>query len=415
VSSAARRFIIRSFEVVRSTWMVIGTTLLLLVLLEGGIRVRRAMSERPPAAAQVFVEGNPNAEAWVADWRRDFDATRKLAWRPYVYFRRAPASSPEIVIDSSGHRVTPQPSEPMTPVARVRLYGGSTMWGEPLRANHTIPAEVARRMQPLAGAGARIDVTNVGETGYVFTQEVLQLILDLRAGLRPDVVMFYDGINDVAATVQRGMAGDPQNEFRRVAEFNFGRSLESSGSETTMQRDRRALGVLGGQLFGRLAIVQWARAQKSVPPRTYVSADSATESMVHVYVETARMVELLAAKYGFIPVYVWQPNIHGTEKKLNAHEKQLRDLIEADDFHKRVQDIHRLVPPLLDSAMRSVAPGRFINAAGMFRNDAQAVFIDRIGHNTEASIPVIVDSFWPALAQAASQALAKRTGAAGQK
>ena len=47
--------------------------------------------------------------------------------------------------------------------------------------------------------------------------EVLQLMLDLRTGERPDVVMFYDGINDVASAVQRGVAGDPQNESRRVA------------------------------------------------------------------------------------------------------------------------------------------------------------------------------------------------------
>ena len=40
---------------------------------------------------------------------------------------------------------------------------------------------------------------------------------------RPDVVVFYDGINDVMATVQNGRAGLPQNEANREEDFRSGR------------------------------------------------------------------------------------------------------------------------------------------------------------------------------------------------
>lgn len=380
--------------------------MLLVVLLEIAMRVRRSRSE--PAPPTSFMAGDPRNEPWSADYKHEFEAARILNWRSYVYFRRAPITGREVSVDSLGHRVTPQPQQPATPIARVRMYGGSTMWGEPLRAAHTIPAEVARRLQPLAGQGARIDVTNVGETGYVFTQEVLQLMLDLRRGERPDVVVFYDGINDVASAVQRGVAGDPQNEVKRVAEFNLGRQLETSGPESPLRRDARIAATLTKLAFGRLAIVQWAQARNARPAPTYVNADSLTSSMLRVYEQNARLVEFMGQQYGFTPVYVWQPTLHVTEKQLNPYEKQLRTAIEADSFQVRVQQMHQRLPKLLDSTMRIIAPNRFVDASGLFKGDSTAVFVDRTGHNTEAAIPHIVDSFWPLVSLETSKVIAAR-------
>jgi len=391
---------------------MVGVTLLLVGLLEVAIRVRRAWAERAPAGPPTYVVGDPRKESWNAEYKREFEAARRLNWRSYVYFRRAPIEGKEISVDSMGYRVTPQPTEPAVPVARVRLFGGSTMWGEPLRAAHTIPAEVARRLQPLAGAGARIDVTNAGEIGYVFTQEVLQLLLDLRAGIRPDLVVFYDGINDVAAAVQRGVAGEPQNEFKRDAEFRLGRQLEAAGSESPLQRDVRTAGTLARLLFARMAIVQWAQARNAGAPRVYVGADSLVASLVRVYEQNARLVEYLAAQYGFVPVYVWQPTLHVSEKQLNPYEQQLRTAIESDSFQVRVQQVHQRVPRLLDSVMRNIAPGRFVDASGSFKGDTQPVFVDRTGHNTENAIPTIVDTFWGVLSRETAHMLLTRSAQA---
>lgn len=357
MSSVARRSIAGTFSFIRSAWAVAGITLLLVVLLEIAMRVRRSRSESAPPTS--FMAGDPRNEPWSADYKREFEAARTLNWQSYVYFRRAPIGGREVAVDSLGHRITPQPQQPTAPVARVRMYGGSTMWGEPLRAEHTIPAEVARRLQPLAGQGARIDVTNVGETGYVFTQEVLQLMLDLRRGERPDVVVFYDGINDVASAVQRGVAGDPQNEVKRVAEFNLGRQLETSGPESPLRRDARIAATLTKLAFGRLAIVQWAQARNARPAPIYVSADSLTA-------------------------------------------------IEADSFQVRVQQMHQRLPKLLDSTMRTIAPNRFVDASGLFKGDSTSVFVDRTGHNTEAAIPHIVDSFWPLVSLETSKVVSGR-------
>jgi lysophospholipase L1-like esterase len=414
MSLSARRIFTKGIEAIHVGWIIVGITLLTLLLLEVGVRVRQYAAVRRSAGPVTFAAGDPHAESWFADFQREFEATRVLRWRPYVYYRRAPSPPGRyITIDSLGHRRTPQPTQPATPVARVFLYGGSTMWGEPQREDRTIAAEIARRLQPLAGNGARIEVTNLAETGYVFTQELIQLQLDLRAGLRPDVVVFYDGVNDVPAAVQTGVPGEPQNEQTRAADFALGRAL-TRATYGDAGEDARALSVLGGLAFKRLALVQWAQARKPMRVRPFIAADSAARGIAHVYGENALLVEMLAARYGFTPVYVWQPNFHSTEKRLNAHEQTLMGRVEREPFHNRIREIHRRVPVLLDSVMHGVAPDRFVDAASLFKNDPQPVFVDVVGHTTESAIPAIVDSFWPTLEQATRQALERGRARAKQ-
>ena len=110
-----------------------------------------------------------------------------------------------------------------------------------------------------------------------------------------------------------------------------------------------------------------------------------------------RIVEGLSTVYGFTPLYVWQPTIHATRKKLTSSEDRLMSGIRKDPFQRRLQEVHLAVPALLDSSMTALAPGRFVDDAWLFTGDPQPVFVDRIGHNTESSIPQIVDSFWPLL------------------
>jgi hypothetical protein len=302
--------------------------------------------------------------------------------------------------------MTPQPTTPAIPAAKVFFFGGSTMWGVGQRDDHTIPAEAARRLQTLAGPGARIEVTNYGETGYIETQGMLELMLALRAGARPDVVVFYDGINDVGTAVQFGRAGIPQNENKRAAEFAMGRALDRS-HEVALRDDLRALGILSGQAFRRLAFVNAILSTKKAPEPTFIAADSAARDLARVYVENARVIEGMSKEYGFIPIYIWQPTIQSSQKKLTPFEEGILATNNRDPFTKRLTEVHRAVPPLLEAPMQAVAPGRFINAHTLFRDDTMAVYIDRIGHTTETAVPRILDSFWPQLQAAVESRLAR--------
>jgi hypothetical protein len=408
MNNSIRRIVVGSFEALRTAWLVLGVTIALFLVLEIGMRIVQKPGADDDAPPRVMLAGDPRQEPWYGEFNRDYNATRGQRWRPYLYFGRNPSYSGRYIsIDSAGRRVTPQPTTPATPVARVWFFGGSTMWGTSQRGEHTIAAEAATRLQTLAGPGKRVEVVNFGETGYVNTQELMQLMLELRAGRVPDVAVFYDGLNDVASTVQYGAPGIPQNEAKRASEFAMGRALDRSSYGQGTRRDLGRLALLTGQAFQQLAITNWVKGLKPAPQTTYPSADSAARGTVEMYAGNVRLIEALAARYGFTPIYVWQPNLHTSEKRLDPYEERLRRQIAASAFHRRIQEVHRVIPPMVDSAMATIVPrDRFVQDAALFRGDTLPVYTDWLGHNTEISVPRIVDTFWPALSAATQKAIA---------
>ena len=342
-----REIVIRGWQVLRTCWLIIGVSLLFLLIAEGCVRVVRQITgadDTRPAVPEPYA-----ASDWYPNFIQDYDAAVPQRWLSYLEFGHRPSFHGRYFnTNSLGHRVTPQPTLPEVPSARVFFFGGSTMFGTAQRDDHTIPAESSHRLQALVGPGARIEVTNFGETGYVFTQDVIDLVLQLRAGARPDVVVFYDGINDVFATVQAGVAGVPQNEAKRVAEFEMGRALDRTGFIRGTRRDLHAIALLAVAAFKQLALVSWLQShvpKLAAPP--LLPADSAARSTVRIYAEEARMVEALSQAYGFTAIYVWQPSIHGTQKKLTPYEERVMVAIREDRFHSRLQEVHRIIPAIL--------------------------------------------------------------------
>lgn len=127
------------------------------------------------------------------DWaRRHFVEFKALAtdYRSYYAWRRKPFEGETITVDASGKRVTP--IEPTGPASlHVAFFGGSTMWGTGARDHETIPAFVARQDDA-------IRAQNFAESGWKAHQSLNALVESVAAGERHDVVLFYDGVNEVA-------------------------------------------------------------------------------------------------------------------------------------------------------------------------------------------------------------------------
>jgi hypothetical protein len=405
MSQYLRRFAVGAWSALRATWMIVGVIVAICILGESCYRasgwVRRTARSTPAASAAR----DPQADsAWYPELMRESSASAEMGWKSFVQFRHlAPFHGQYVNIDTGLRRVTPQAPATSPSVTRVFFFGGSTMWGSFQRDDHTIAAEAARRLQAGAKPGTQVEVTNFGEVGWVSTQELLELMLQLRAGNRPDVVVFYDGINDVASTIQNGVAGIPQNENKRVAEFSMGRALDRGGHGAGLGVDLHALGLLAGAGLRQSEIVQSLQRYARPQGRHMLPADSAARALTRVYVENVRLVESLAKTYGFIPIFVWQPSLHGTSKPLAPNEAHLMRAISANNYQHRLKDVHLAVPPLLSSSMTPILADRFVDASDVFRGEPAPRFIDEIGHNTEAAIPRIVDAFWPALQSAVAQ------------
>lgn len=156
-------------------------------------------------------------EGWYREYGREFRVSTQMQWHPYVLWRRRPFTGRYINVDAAGRRRTWNREAPGDRPTEIVAFGGSTLWGNGARDENTIPSYVSRLLDE---SGHRTRVTNYGELGFVSTQNLVSLMLELQAGRVPGVVFCYDGVNDVVATLQSREAGLPQLSNRLSSTMN---------------------------------------------------------------------------------------------------------------------------------------------------------------------------------------------------
>jgi hypothetical protein len=141
----------------------------------------------------------PSQQAAYAKWKNE-DLDRMLTWtwspgwiyEPWLGFREKPRRSEFVNVSQDGVRATAGGARSLADYApgSVFLFGGSTLFGYGVADGETI----ASHLQALLGAEAR--VFNFGRAFYYSEQENMLLESLLRAGLRPEVAVFVDGLNE---------------------------------------------------------------------------------------------------------------------------------------------------------------------------------------------------------------------------
>jgi hypothetical protein len=150
--------------------------------------------------------------AWLRTHWLENDRT-KTVYRSYVGWRGVPSNGETINIEGHyGQRRTVGPGE--SNQVKVYFFGGSAMWGSGVDDARTIPSYFAA----ITGAHAE----NFGERAWVAHQNLMLLVQLLQAGHRPDVVVFYDGVNDVRQKCTIGTAVDAHGRERQF-QANLGR------------------------------------------------------------------------------------------------------------------------------------------------------------------------------------------------
>lgn len=182
--------------------------------------------------------------------------------------------------------LTTAPGEPF----EVWFFGGSTMFGfDAQRDDHTIPSEVVRLAE---AEGRPIVARNYGAQGLTNYQETQILAQLLSSGRRADLIVFYDGINDIALQLQnalahRDVAGEPgqlQSDIVRSAMTEAGISPSDAPPAPLIE--------------GHDPV-----------PAGQVPLDQLVANVVDVYGQGVELARTLAGANGIPVLHFWQPDL----------------------------------------------------------------------------------------------------------
>ncbi len=286
VKGALRR--LAGLVCVLCTALVLGVVALGLVELAA-----RGLSSKPtsgPRATADALRDQPQAEQMLAEIYSGQIQTR---FAPYVHYRLGPHPGPHISINAQGLRAVPG-TRTSTHGPTVWMFGGSTLWGMGARDSATIPAHLARAL------GSDVRVISFAQVGYNSTQGVLTLLLELQRGPAPDVVVFYDGVNEVLPALKLGQVGVSLDVPRRAQEFNITRPGELGRLWTA---------ALSGAAR-ESKVVRWVLGPMAKAPAAKIDDVPLMASrVVDAYAANVRAVQGMARQFGFRSLFFWQPTV----------------------------------------------------------------------------------------------------------
>jgi lysophospholipase L1-like esterase len=357
--------------------------LFLLVELTGWLIVPARYRNPPPVTADAWIHSDAlggTDTLWLKEFVDEFCRSYTARWTSYIYFRREPFSGRHINVDSAGRRSTPQfagDGDDGQRIPAVFLLGGSTMWGTGARDSSTIPSALARLIASNPGA-RQVRVVNMGESGYVSTQSLLALELELRRGNVPDGVIFYDGINDIFAAYQNNEAGLPQNEQNRATEFNL---LQSDGRMMELGiHDLWKKTVTAGIVGAARDLILGPPPEPAPPSQHRLAAD-----VVRFYRGNLEILDALSKHYGFRYRAYWQPVVF-SKRDPSSYEQRQSDKME--HVRQLYLEVYRRVAA--DSTLR--ANPSFRNLSGIF-DGIGPVYLD-FCHVTERANGIIAGQIY---------------------
>lgn len=259
----------------------------------------KAMRDRRPAFS---VDGSDDAIGKLYDSTdlaryREIraESTRGLEteYSPFVEYRMTPRQGRHLTFTEDGYRMNgaDSPKGLAEPGRKVFVFGGSTTMGIGVGNEETIPAYLEAALR--AAGRADVQVYNFGVGAYYSTQERIALERLLTAGVKPDVAVFVDGLNDFYYCA----VPDQTSWHERL---------------TQLTRARSRMPLLH-ELAHRSNVVQLARhigGDKSVlvhESGSFCESDGDLAKVIARLDTNRRMIDAIGERLGFTVIFVQQP------------------------------------------------------------------------------------------------------------
>lgn len=228
----------------------------------------------------------------------------KTSYQPFIGWRRYPFAGEFINVDQEGYRKTINSTEGRT----IRFFGGSTMWGARLEDKNTIPSLFGKCSEE------DFEIINHGESGFNSRQELAEMINIFLKKKRTDLVVFYDGVNDIDFLCDQNSSipsHKRENQFKQ-------KLLTQKASQNYFHSNDNILG-LSQQLFYKIFLENTRSLIKNI--RRYLfnvahypyscHVDSArAEAVAGNLLDCWKNARVIAKENGSEFIAILQPNIY---------------------------------------------------------------------------------------------------------
>ena len=246
-----------------------------------------------------------------------------------------------------------------TTARKVWVFGGSTVYGIGTPDWETIPSYLAQELN--ADPSACWEVTNLGAEGYVTNQEAILLMEQLKAGRRPDVAIFYDGVNEsLVGGFSPGVPTEHWNFEAIRAKFENPETSRLSFLKLT---------------YAVQLITQLKQNDTLDQYPTFSNGELAAKAQATLenYESNLRIVRMFAKEYGFKTYFFWQPVLAYGNKPLVPFEEKLKEA-RGPELGGRVQ---RGLKAVYEQAeRRSEVSGSFVFLGHAFDDVREPMYVD---------------------------------------
>lgn len=289
-------------------------------------------------------------------------------------------------VDRYGFVVTENPRKPACREKKtIFLFGGSTMANDGvIRDRDTIPSQLSQRLNA-AFPDTCFELYNFGQSGYAVHNELVLLDELLSRGKIPDMVIFYDGVNDLLYRVVDGVPHMNYTSYRDTFKF-----FDSPYPNVL----RLAAGLRNNLALFRLFF------GPPEPPYRFSDdpavIDKRAASVLGDYFGVVEHVRKMGEGYGFKTLAFFQPTLFTTGKKKTDEERELLAKVEqhvpqAGEGFRRGYAAYRRLAPAHAAVARDLT--------GAFDGEDGSVFVD-FAHLSPRGNARVADAMFPVVRDA---------------
>lgn len=258
-----------------------------------------APSMSPTRVGALARSGPMRGVPW-ADEYWDEVAGLDVTFHPYVLSRVEPVAGRYVHQDGPVRR-SYEPADLPADAPEVWFLGGGALWGEGQRDEHTIASEVARLAE---AAGTPIRAVNLGQPGYTSWQSALLLEQELAVHPAPDLVVVYDGADDVAVQVEQPSAEPTHYNVAAVTEALVGPDSAREQARDWWD-DYRETSVVH-RLLGRVQRLLGVQPAGADTTHATAAADEIADHVVDLHARSVDLASFVAGEHDVPILFAWQ-------------------------------------------------------------------------------------------------------------